>query len=449
MSETGYRVLVVGGEAQQRAELAAALRKAGCAVTAEASPRAAISHAEREDLDVVLTELHLDEMSGLELGRAIQERRPHLPIVVLAGEPSLADAIAAIRHGVVDFLIKPASTDDLMGAIRRAAMQHGLQRAQAPLPPNPLAHDFLVGRSAAIRRIYDLVSRIRGSDASVLICGESGTGKEGVARALHASSARASGPLVAVNCAAIPSALLESELFGHARGAFTDARSPRAGLFTTANGGTLILDEISEMPLDMQSKLLRSLQERTIRPVGSNDEVPFDARLITITNRNLETDVELGRFRKDLYYRINVVKIDLPPLRERGDDLLLLANHFVERFAERSHKPTLRLSLPAAERLARYDWPGNVRELENCIERGVAMARFDQISVEDLPEHIRLHHPQAPLHDHAHEGPIVPLLEIERRYVRHVLRLANGNKSRAAQLLGVDRRTLYRMLERG
>lgn len=289
---------------------------------------------------------------------------------------------------------------------------------------------------------------MRGSDPSVLICGESGTGKEVVARALHATSARADGPLVAVNCAAIPPSLLESELFGHARGAFTDAKTTRAGLFVQANGGTLVLDEISEMPLDMQSKLLRALQERVVRPVGANTEVSFDARLVSITNRELEAEIRAGRFREDLYYRINVVTIRLPPLRERGHDVLALADLFLRRAATRSGRAPLQLSKGAAERLLAYHWPGNVRELENCMERAVAMARFDQITVEDLHDRVRAQRADPLIEAVDHLGEVLTLDELERRYIARVMRLVKGNKTRAAELLGLDRRTLYRKLVR-
>jgi two-component system response regulator HydG len=284
------------------------------------------------------------------------------------------------------------------------------------------------------------------SDASVLIVGETGTGKELVARSLHEQSGR--GPFVAVNCAAVPRHLLESELFGHMRGAFTDAKSDRRGLFMEAAGGTLFLDEIGEMPLDMQAKLLRVLQERVVRPVGSDTEHSFDARIITATHRDLEDDVAKGRFREDLFYRINVVSIHVPPLRERGNDVLGLASHFLQKAAERTRQAPRLLSAPVAERVLAYEWPGNVRELENCIERAVALSRFEKLTLEDLPERIRTRKPDsfAMAADDAEQ--IIPLDELERRYISRALRLLNGNKARAAQVLGIDRRTLYRHLDR-
>jgi len=301
--------------------------------------------------------------------------------------------------------------------------------------------------SPQMKRLNELIARVGASDVSVLIQGETGTGKELVARAVHDASARRSGPFVALNCAAVPPALLESELFGHTRGAFTDAKSDRKGLFLEASGGTLFLDEIGEMPLEMQVKLLRALQERKVRPVGGNVEVAFDARIVTATHRDLEADIKAQRFRQDLYYRINVVRVDVPALRDRGNDVLELASHFLRVAGERDNRPPLRLSPKVAELLLGYEWPGNVRELENCIERAVALARFDQLSVEDLPEKIHAYRAGRIILAAEDVEEIMPIDELERRYTLDVLKQLNGNKARAAQLLGLDRRTLYRKLE--
>jgi two-component system response regulator HydG len=269
-----------------------------------------------------------------------------------------------------------------------------------------------------------------------------------VARAIHAASSRKDGPFVAIHCAAVPANLLESELFGHAKGAFTDAKNTRQGLFLEAQGGTLFLDEIGEMPLDMQAKLLRALQERTVRPIGSNNEVPFDARIIAATHRDLEADTADRRFRQDLYYRINVVRITVPPLRERGSDILKLASHFLEKFSRRSNRERITISPPVAERLLAYDWPGNVRELENCMERVTTLARYDQVMLDDLPEKVRAYRPDRFVLSADQTDEVVSLDELERRYIVRVIKLVDGNKSRAANLLGLDRRTLYRKLDR-
>ena len=279
---------------------------------------------------------------------------------------------------------------------------------------------------------------------SVLISGESGTGKELVARALHTESGRGEQPFVAINCAAVPANLLESELFGHVKGAFTDARTARRGLFAEADGGTVLLDEVGEMPLEMQSKL----QERTVRPVGGNAEVPFDARVLAATNRDLETEVEEGRFREDLYYRLNVVQLHVPPLRVRGNDILVLAQELVERAATRAGKAVRGVSSEAARKLLDYDWPGNVRQLENCIERAVTLTRFDQITPADLPERVVDYVPDRISLGDVDLEHMLTLEALERRYIERVLRVSQGNKALAARTLGLDRRTLYRKLSR-
>jgi two-component system response regulator HydG len=306
----------------------------------------------------------------------------------------------------------------------------------------------LFGESLAMRQVFDLLARVATTEVSLLITGESGTGKELVARALHQRSNQRSGPFVAVNCAALPEALLESELFGHTRGAFTDARTARQGLFQQAHGGTIFLDEIAELPLSLQPKLLRVLQEHTVRPVGSDVELPVSVRVLTATNQNLEQAIAEKRFREDLYYRLNVVQVSLPPLRARGNDVLMLAQRFIEQYALRFGKPAERLTPKAAERLLTYAWPGNVRELRNCIERAVALTAYDHIGVDDLPEKIRDYRPSQILVASDNPDELISLEEIERRYILRVMEVLGNNKSLAAQILGVDRRTLYRKLER-
>jgi two-component system response regulator HydG len=297
-----------------------------------------------------------------------------------------------------------------------------------------------------MRKLYDQLTQIADSDASVLITGESGTGKELVARALHQRSRRIDKPFVAVNCAALPDTLLESELFGHTKGAFTDARNDRKGLFVQAEGGTLLLDEIGEMPLSMQPKLLRALEENKVRPVGSEKEVAFDVRILATTNRDMETAVEERRFRKDLFFRINVIQVELSPLRARGADALLLAQHFLAICAARAKKKVLGMSDTVAEKLLAYSWPGNVRELRNVIERAVALTRFDKLTVEDLPEKIRDYRSSQVVLGGNDPGELVPLEEVEHRYILHVLDAVGGNRTLAARTLGLDRKTLYRKL---
>jgi two-component system response regulator HydG len=306
----------------------------------------------------------------------------------------------------------------------------------------------MIGSSAPIQKVKELIDRVSDAEATLLITGESGTGKELVAQAVHQRGRSSTGPFVAINCAAMPETLLESELFGHVKGAFTDARTPRQGLFLKANGGTLFLDEIGEMPLGMQPKLLRALQEKMVRPVGGDREIPYEARIIAASNRDLESQVEERRFREDLFYRINVVRIEVPPLRVRGNDVLFLAQHFVKQFSSQTNKKVIGISPAVAEKLMGYGWPGNVRELQNCVERAVAFTRFDELTVDDLPEKIRdykstdLSIPGVAGHE------MLTMDEVERRYILRVLKQLDGNKTMVAELLGLDRRTLYRKLER-
>jgi two-component system response regulator HydG len=297
-----------------------------------------------------------------------------------------------------------------------------------------------------MQRLFDQLARIADTDASVLITGESGTGKELVARSIHQKSSRQQKPFVAVNCPALPETLLESELFGHARGAFTDARAERRGLIVQAEGGTLLLDEIGDLPLSIQPKLLRALEERTFRPVGGDQEVPFNARILAATNRDLEEAVEEGRFREDLFYRIDVIQVEVPPLRSRGTDILLLAQHFVGLFADRSNKQVVGITEPVAEKLLAYRWPGNVRELRNVVERAVALTRYDKLVIDDLPEKIRDYRSSQVLLGGEDPSELAPLEEVERRYILHVLQSVGDNKALAARTLGLDRKTLYRKL---
>jgi two-component system response regulator HydG len=305
----------------------------------------------------------------------------------------------------------------------------------------------VLGTSTTMRRVYDVLERIADSTASVLITGETGTGKEVVARALHERGPRKKGPFVAINCSAMPETLLESELFGHVRGAFTDARTPRTGLCVQANGGTLLLDEIGDMPLSLQPKLLRVLQERCVRPIGGDDEIPIDVRVVATTNRDLRALVEADRFREDLFFRINVIHIELPPLRDRGGDVLLLAQHFLDLHAAGAGKRVTSLAPAAAEKLLEYAWPGNVRELQNCIERAVALARYEAIAVDDLPEQVRAYRPAHALVAGDEPSELVSLAEVERRYILRVVEAASGNKTMAADVLGITRKTLYRKLQ--
>jgi two-component system response regulator HydG len=452
MTETVGTILVVDDDADAAEMIAESLRARGFKATPESNPGAALEDALDERIEVVLTDLQMRSMDGLELCQRIAAARPDLPVVVVTGHASVDAAVGALRAGAFDFVVKPVDADMLQLVVGRAVQHHRLKsevhRLRDQVASSTSRISRLLGESPAMERVLDVVSRIAPTDATVLITGESGTGKELVARAIHEQSARGDGPFIAINCAAVPATLLESELFGHAKGAFTDAKNARRGLFLEAQGGTLFLDEIGEMPLEMQVKLLRALQERTVRAVGGQTEQAFDARVIAATNRSLEKEVQDKRFREDLYYRINVCSVLVPPLREREGDVPVLAHAFVERFAGKHGKAIKGIAAPAMAKLVQYQWPGNVRELENGMERAVAMAQFDQVMLDDLPERVRAFRPShASALLPATVAELVSLDTFEQRYILHVLGMVKGNKSKAARILGCDRRTLYRKLE--
>jgi two-component system response regulator HydG len=444
------RILCIDDDQDQLTLFQVALHRLGYSVVTHGSPSAALEELASSHFDAVITDLGMGDMDGLELCERVVATQPDVPVIVITGSGSMETAMAALRVGAYDFLTKPLDVK-LLGISVSRAVQRSKLRAQLRTLKLAVAETAeehgIVGTSPPMRALFQLIARVGVTDVSVVIQGETGTGKELVARAIHAASSRRVGPFVALNCAAVPPALLESELFGHARGAFTDATSARQGLFVEASGGTLFLDEIGEMPVEMQAKLLRSLQERKVRPVGSNTEIGFDARIVTATHRDLEAEVDEGRFRQDLYYRINVVRIDVPPLRERGHDMLMLASHFLRSASARSGKGVGQLAAQAAERMLSYDWPGNVRELENCIERAVALARFDHVTVEDLPEQIRAYHPDRFDVKADSIDELISLDQLAKRYIERTLKVLGGNKARAAQMLGLDRRTLQRKLE--
>jgi two-component system response regulator HydG len=401
------------------------------------------------EIDVVVSDIGLPSMDGVELCQRIVDNKPQLPVVMITAHGSINMAVSAMRAGAQDFILKPVVMPQLVNTLERVIasrqLREEVQRLRRELGGAPRA-ERIIGNSQGMQDIKRLIQRIAPTEATVLITGESGTGKELVAQAVHESSLRGERPFICVNCAAIPENLVESELFGHARGAFTDARSSRRGLIQEAEGGTLFLDEVGELPIAMQPKLLRALQERTIRPVGADQEVSVNVRLIAATNRDLLQAVERGQFRQDLYYRLNVVNVEVPPLRHRGNDVLLLAHHFMRHFALQVGKNVKGILASTAERLLAYEWPGNVRELQNCIERAVALAESDHITPEDTPSHIqRARRVQLPT-GVMDSGELPSMAEIERRYILHVLKSVEGNKTAAARILGFDRKTIYRKL---
>ena len=439
------RLLVVDDDTVTCRLLADVFKRDGYTVIGETDPRRALARVADEPVELAILDVQMPEMDGLALLRGLLERLPGLPVVIMTAFGSIDTAVQAIASGAVDYLSKPMDVEEIRATVRKALGRSA--EAQAALPVAGEELGGVVGRSPAMVEVYKTIARVAPGRSTVLILGESGTGKELVARAIHANSPRRKRPFVAVDCGALTETLLESELFGHVRGAFTDAHAARKGLFVQASGGALFLDEIGDLPLALQAKLLRALQTRSVRPVGANDEVPFDVNLIAATNRDLESAVEEGRFREDLYFRINVIHVEMPPLRARGGDVLLLAQHFVDRYAAQAGKRVTGLSPEAAERLLAYVWPGNVRELENCIERAIALTRHETIGLDDLPEKIRGFQRSHVLVAGDDPSELAPLEEVERRYVLRVMEAVGGSKTLAARVLGIGRKTLYRKLE--
>jgi DNA-binding NtrC family response regulator len=445
------RVLIVDDDQSMCELLEADLRQRGFHVSWHTSAEEGFQVMMDEEFDVALTDLRMSGMNGIDFCDRCVANRPDVPVIVMTAFGSLETAVAAIRAGAYDFVSKPIEMDILALTLERA-VNHRVLKEKVKILSQALkkSHKFdeIIGQSQAMENLYDLLTRIADSDTSVLITGESGTGKELVAQVLHRQSFRKTGPFVAINCAALPDQLLENELFGHTQGAFTDARAIKKGLILQAEGGTLLLDEIGDFPVTLQPKLLRALEERSLRPIGGEREIPFDVRVIATTNRDLESAVEAGRFREDLFYRLNVIEVELPPLRARGTDILLLSQHFAKQFTTRSSKQVVGISNIAAEKLLGYSWPGNVRELKNAIERAVALARYEKLVVEDLPEKIRACRSNHLLVGANDPTELIPMEEVEQRYILHVLQSVGENKTLAARVLGFDRKTLYRKLQR-
>ncbi len=444
-------VLVVDDDPNMCAILEAELTKRAYDVTLSQSPEDAFKRVEvgADDVDVVLTDFHMQGFSGVELCARIVASSRDIPVVVMTAFGSMDSAVAAIRAGAYDYVTKPLDADDLAMTLDRGvkdrALREEVRRLRRGVEGAGRFED-MVGSSPLMVKAFDLIARVAKSDATVLVTGESGTGKELVAKAIHTRSSHAGGPFIAINCAAMPEPLLESELFGHVKGAFTDARQTRRGLFLKAAGGTLFLDEIGEMPAGMQAKLLRALQERTVRPVGGEEEIPFDTRIVAATNRDLEQEVAAKRFREDLYYRVNVVHIDVPPLRARGRDVLTLAKHILLR-CQPGGQRVIGFTAAVVDAILSYPWPGNVRELQNCMERAVALAEFDHLRLEDLPEKVS-DFKEAVVRVESHDpSDLITAAELERRYIAQVVAAVNGNKTIAARILGFDRRTIYRKLD--
>lgn len=458
------RILILDDEADMLETCRRILAAAGHESIATTDPHEALELLERERPDLLLTDLRMPSMDGIDLLRRAHEIDPSLPVIMLTAYATIESAVATVREGAFDYLAKPFTLDQLVVSVERALAQRRLTLENKNLRDQlqqTFGFENIVGRSAALHRALELVRKAARSEANVLVLGESGTGKELVARAIHANSPRAKYPFVPVDCASLPENLLESELFGHEKGAFTGAGAAKLGLMETADRGTLFLDEIGELPQGLQAKLLRAIQERRIRRVGGTREIAVDVRVVSATNRNLRELAARGEFREDLFYRVNVIDIVLPPLRDRKGDVTLLAYIFLRNFTEGREGPQ-GFTAEALELLEAYDWPGNIRELRNVVERACALADADMISPADFPAHLAARPPRSaesltPASPAAHDDTLKLTLkeakerwvgQLEASYVAEVLRREGGNVSQAARAAGVDRKTLHRLLNK-
>jgi len=448
------RIMVVDDERNIRKVLSIHLRNEGFAVESAGSYEEAVAKLEETEVDLVLTDMRLPGESGLALLQWVKRKDPHLPVVVITAFGSIDNAVAAMKGGAANYLTKPVDLDEMVAILRHALLTaEGATRPEAEAPARE--RFGILGRSRAINEVIETVHAVAASRANILISGESGTGKELVARAIHHASPRRDAPLVALNCAAIPAELIENELFGHESGAYTGAASRQVGKVEMANGGSLFLDEIGEMAVGMQIKLLRFLQERVFFRIGGREQLTADCRIIAATNRDLEQEVEGGTFREDLYYRLNVIQIHMPPLRERREDIGVLVDCFLQRYVEENQKFIRGVDPMAMEALMAYAWPGNIRELENIIERAVVLSRGDTITVEDLPHKVRRGYlgEEEGRVPPAAGAPVVDLSamtlpEVERAAVVEALKAEGWNQTRAAVRLGITRRQLRTKMER-
>ncbi|SFU21137.1 two-component system, NtrC family, response regulator HydG [Kosakonia arachidis] len=441
MSNVSIDVLVVDDDVSHCTILQALLRGWGYQVALANSGKEALCHVREHVFDVVLCDVRMAEMDGIDTLKEIKALNPAIPVLIMTAYSSVETAVEAIKSGALDYLIKPLDFDRLQERLA-LALAH-TREAGGQLSPVSAVQFGMVGRSPAMQHLLNDIAMVAPSDATVMIHGDSGTGKELVARALHASSARADKPLVTLNCAALNESLLESELFGHEKGAFTGADKRREGRFVEADGGTLFLDEIGDISPLMQVRLLRAIQEREVQRVGSNQTISVDVRLIAATHRDLAQEVSAGRFRQDLYYRLNVVTIEVPALRQRREDIPQLAEHFLQRYAGRNRKGVKGFTPQAMDLLIHYDWPGNIRELENAIERAVVLLTGEFVSERELPLAIAT----TPIKTLPGDN-IQPLVEVEKEVIQAALEKTGGNKTEAARQLGITRKTLLAKLSR-
>ncbi|MDH3520961.1 MAG: sigma-54 dependent transcriptional regulator [Myxococcales bacterium] len=447
------RILVVDDERSMQEFLEIFFRSEGYEAVTAGDVDTALLHLESDEFDVVITDIKMPKRSGIDLLRAAQTAAPDTVLIVMTAFASTETAIMAMKEGAYDYITKPFKVDEIRIVVEKALEKKALSSENRRLRSELRSRSrdkSIIGNSAAMRRVFDFVSQVADSRANVLVSGESGTGKEMVARAIHAGGERRERPFVAVNCGAIPENLLESELFGHVKGAFTGAVQNKTGLFEVAEGGTVFLDEIGELTLPLQVKLLRVIQERSFRRVGGTSDIRFDARIVAATNRKLEDEVAHGRFREDLYYRLNVIEIPMPPLRERRDDIPLLIRHFIDKYAGDLGKPVRDVSAAVLGKLMEYEFPGNVRELENVIERAVALGREEIIDLDVLPPTV-LNARENGGAARIPEGGVdldALMRDFEKNLLLEALRLTGGVKKRAAQRLGISFRSFRYRLEK-
>jgi DNA-binding NtrC family response regulator len=441
-----FPILFVDDDQQILEVVSTYLMRNDYAVDTVESGLVALEQIKQKDYAVVFTDLIMPEISGLDLLKAVKETNPATEVVIITGYGTIESAIEALKCGGYDYLQKPINLERLKILIDRIVEKRRLQLENVLIKrrlKDRFNYDQLVGKSPKMQNIYDIIDRISTGSPTVMIQGESGTGKELVANVIHQNSVRKDNPFIPVNCGAISEGLLESELFGHVRGAFTGAIKDNIGLFKAADGGTIFLDEIAEVPPALQVKLLRALQEKKIRPVGSTRESEIDVRVIAATNKNLEEAIENRSFRKDLYYRLNVIWVQMPPLREIKDDIPHLVSHFIKKFSKESHRQVTRIAPEAMNLLMRYDWPGNVRQLENVIERAFALGTGEIILSSDLPPEI------CNIDQQLNINPAnLNIVENEKVLIRRALQMTNGNKAEAAKLLGINTTTVYRKMEK-
>jgi two-component system response regulator HydG len=443
-----HKILAVDDDPEMCHLLSDALEKKGISVLAVGESLEASKVLRREEFDVIITDLKMKGLEGLDLLEESKRFAPLTPVIIITAFGTIESAIQAIKMGAYDYITKPFQIDELVLTVMKALENRFLKKEVVRLKKEVESrYHFhqLIGKSPLMQEIYDLIERIRESSSNVLITGESGTGKELVAKSIHYSGLRKEGPFVAVNCAAIPETLLESELFGYKKGAFTDAKSDKKGLVFEAHKGTLFLDEITEMPLVLEAKLLRMIEEREVRPLGDTNSHSIDVRTIASSNRDIGSLIREGKFREDLYYRLKVIDIELPPLRERKEDIPLLIQHFIAKFSDEMKKKLSGVSEDALKLLVEYPWPGNVRELENVIQRAITLTRHETILPDDLPSSM-LHEIREKVLDRGFRAKY-SLDQLEKEYIRKILIEVGGNKSKAAEILGLDRKTLYRKLE--